>query len=35
LDEGGAQTDTLEGARFVHKPVDVTELVSVIRQCCG
>jgi CheY-like chemotaxis protein len=35
MDEGGAQLLTLEAAGFLHKPIDTTELLRMLRQCCG
>src|SRR5262245_25602723 len=35
LDESGAQVPSLQAARFLHKPVDTSELLQIIRQCCG
>jgi len=35
VDEGGEQTSTLEAARFLHKPVEIDELLLAVRQCCN
>ena len=34
VDEGGEQTSTLEAAHFLHKPVEMDELLKAVRQCC-
>ena len=34
LDEGGEQMSSLEAARFLHKPVELDELLLTVQQCC-
>ncbi len=34
LDESGEQSATLQVARFLHKPIETTELLQTVQQCC-
>jgi len=35
LDQSGEENATLEAARFLHKPIETTELLETVQQCCG
>src|SRR5262245_41729888 len=34
LDQSSEQSATLEAVRFLHKPIETTELLETVQQCC-